>query len=160
MCGAAFQEHSPVHYPADEGSGRGPLCSLDNNQAHFILVEPGPSGKGDGLTELRLKLEKHISEQRTGYGGEACPGGTARGRGPKDDPVGRWGFQAEGEGVRRSGCEPFWRGSRGRVGSGAVGQRLPPRGGGALAGVFARAAPARGSFRGLPTLGGKRICGF
>ncbi|XP_059254797.1 transient receptor potential cation channel subfamily M member 5 [Mustela nigripes] len=63
------QEHSPVHYPADEGSGRGPLCSLDNNQAHFILVEPGPSGKGDGLTELRLKLEKHISEQRTGYGG-------------------------------------------------------------------------------------------
>ncbi|XP_027435445.1 transient receptor potential cation channel subfamily M member 5 isoform X3 [Zalophus californianus] len=63
------QEHSPVHYPTDNGSGQGPLYSLDNNQAHFILVEPGPPGKGDGLTELRLRLEKHISEQRTGYGG-------------------------------------------------------------------------------------------
>ncbi|XP_039091318.1 transient receptor potential cation channel subfamily M member 5 [Hyaena hyaena] len=62
-------EDSPVHYPADEGSGQGPLCSLDNNHAHFILVEPGPPGKGDGPTELRLRLEKHISEQRTGYGG-------------------------------------------------------------------------------------------
>ncbi|XP_064432510.1 transient receptor potential cation channel subfamily M member 5 [Mirounga angustirostris] len=63
------QEHSPVHYPTDDGSSQGPLYSLDNNQAHFILVEPGPPGKGDGLTELRLRLEKHISEQRTGYGG-------------------------------------------------------------------------------------------
>ncbi|XP_053058733.1 transient receptor potential cation channel subfamily M member 5 isoform X1 [Acinonyx jubatus] len=60
---------SPVHYPVDEGSSRGPLCSLDNNHAYFILVEPGPPGKGDGPTELRLRLEKHISEQRTGYGG-------------------------------------------------------------------------------------------
>ncbi|XP_034869654.1 transient receptor potential cation channel subfamily M member 5 [Mirounga leonina] len=63
------QEHSPVHYPTDDGSSQGPLYSLDSNQAHFILVEPGPPGKGDGLTELRLRLEKHISEQRTGYGG-------------------------------------------------------------------------------------------
>ncbi|XP_057173204.1 transient receptor potential cation channel subfamily M member 5 [Ursus arctos] len=63
------QENSPVHYPMDEGSSQGPLCLLDNNQAHFILVEPGPPGKEDGLTELRLRLEKHISEQRTGYGG-------------------------------------------------------------------------------------------
>uniref|UniRef100_A0A8C0NN97 Transient receptor potential cation channel subfamily M member 5 n=1 Tax=Canis lupus familiaris TaxID=9615 RepID=A0A8C0NN97_CANLF len=63
------REHSPVHYPADEGGSQGPLCSLDNNQAHFILVEPGPPEEGDGLTELRLRLEKHISEQRTGYGG-------------------------------------------------------------------------------------------
>ncbi|CAD7669920.1 unnamed protein product [Nyctereutes procyonoides] len=63
------REHSPVHYPADEGGSQGPLCSLDNNQAHFILVEPGPPEEGDGLTKLRLRLEKHISEQRTGYGG-------------------------------------------------------------------------------------------
>ncbi|VFV41768.1 transient receptor potential cation [Lynx pardinus] len=62
-------EDSPVHYPVDEGSSRGPLCSLDNNHAYFVLVEPGPPGKGDGPTELRLRLEKHISEQRTGYGG-------------------------------------------------------------------------------------------
>ncbi|XP_078289957.1 transient receptor potential cation channel subfamily M member 5 isoform X1 [Panthera onca] len=66
---ARVSEDSPVHYPAAEGSSRGPLCSLDNNHAYFVLVEPGPPGKGDGPTELRLTLEKHISEQRTGYGG-------------------------------------------------------------------------------------------
>uniref|UniRef100_A0A2I3TBJ6 Transient receptor potential cation channel subfamily M member 5 n=1 Tax=Pan troglodytes TaxID=9598 RepID=A0A2I3TBJ6_PANTR len=59
----------PVHYPEDDGGSQGPLCSLDSNLSHFILVEPGPPGKGDGLTELRLRLEKHISEQRAGYGG-------------------------------------------------------------------------------------------
>lgn len=64
------QEHSPVHYPADDGGGQGPLCSLDSNHSHFILVEPGPPGKGDAQMELWLRLEKHISEQRTGYGGE------------------------------------------------------------------------------------------
>uniref|UniRef100_A0A2K5Y8W8 Transient receptor potential cation channel subfamily M member 5 n=1 Tax=Mandrillus leucophaeus TaxID=9568 RepID=A0A2K5Y8W8_MANLE len=63
------QEDIPVHYPEDDGSSQGPLCPLDSNLSHFILVEPGPPGKGDGLTELRLRLEKHISEQRTGYGG-------------------------------------------------------------------------------------------
>ncbi|KAM7086527.1 transient receptor potential cation channel subfamily M member 5 [Molossus nigricans] len=63
------QEHSLVHYPMDESCGQGPLCSLDNNQSHFILVEPGAPRKGDGPTELWLRLEKHISEQRTGYGG-------------------------------------------------------------------------------------------
>nr|KAF6468446.1 transient receptor potential cation channel subfamily M member 5 [Rousettus aegyptiacus] len=63
------REHSPVHYPADDGRGRGGRCSLDNNHSHFILVEPGPPGKGDGQVELWLRLEKHISEQRTGYGG-------------------------------------------------------------------------------------------
>ncbi|XP_029813345.1 transient receptor potential cation channel subfamily M member 5-like [Suricata suricatta] len=67
--GAGVQEDSPVHYPEDEGSGQGPLYSLDNNHTHFVLVEPGSPGKGDGPTELRLRLEKHISEQRTGYGG-------------------------------------------------------------------------------------------
>lgn len=81
--GVGVQENSPVHYPMDEGSSQGPLCSLDNNQAHFILVEPGPPGKEDGLTELRLRLEKHISEQRTGYGGEACPGEVTVGGGPE-----------------------------------------------------------------------------
>ncbi|XP_016071999.1 PREDICTED: transient receptor potential cation channel subfamily M member 5 [Miniopterus natalensis] len=63
------QEHSPVHYPTDESGSQGPLFSLDNNHSHFILVEPGAPGKGDGPTELWLRLEKHISEQRTGYGG-------------------------------------------------------------------------------------------
>ncbi|XP_074193013.1 LOW QUALITY PROTEIN: transient receptor potential cation channel subfamily M member 5 [Rhinolophus sinicus] len=63
------QEHSSVHYPTDNGGGQGPLCSLDNNHSHFILVEPEPPRKGDGPTELWLRLEKHISEQRTSYGG-------------------------------------------------------------------------------------------
>ncbi|XP_076769992.1 transient receptor potential cation channel subfamily M member 5 isoform X2 [Arvicanthis niloticus] len=64
------QEDTPIHYPADEGSIQGPLCPLDSNLSHFILVEPGALGSGnDGLAELQLSLEKHISQQRTGYGG-------------------------------------------------------------------------------------------
>ncbi|XP_053514216.1 transient receptor potential cation channel subfamily M member 5 [Artibeus jamaicensis] len=66
-------EHSPVHYPMDDG-GRGPLCPLDNNHSHFVLVEPDTPGDGDGPTALWLRLEKHISEQRTGYGAELGPG--------------------------------------------------------------------------------------
>lgn len=65
------QEGTPIHYPADEGSIQGQLCPLDSNLSHFILVEPGALGSGDGLAELRLSLEKHISQQRTGYGGKA-----------------------------------------------------------------------------------------
>lgn len=97
------QEDSPVHYPMDDGGSQGPLCSLDNNHSHFILVEPGPSGKEDEPTELRLRLEKHISEQRTGYGGEDClpPGrppetwGTACGLGCKDQQVGGEGHSRQ-----------------------------------------------------------------
>ncbi|XP_054426648.1 transient receptor potential cation channel subfamily M member 5 [Pteronotus mesoamericanus] len=63
------QEHSPVHYPMHDGGGGGPLWPLDNNHSHFILVEPGAPGEVDGPTELWLRLERHISEQRTGYGG-------------------------------------------------------------------------------------------
>ncbi|DAA13512.1 TPA: transient receptor potential cation channel, subfamily M, member 5-like [Bos taurus] len=63
------QGDGPVHYPLDDGGSQGPFCPLDNNHSHFILVEPGSPGKGDGPTELRLRLEKYISEQRTGYGG-------------------------------------------------------------------------------------------
>ncbi|XP_054553520.1 transient receptor potential cation channel subfamily M member 5 [Talpa occidentalis] len=65
----AAQEDRPVQYPADDGGIQGPLCPLDNSHSHFILVEPGPPGAGDGATELRLRLEKHISEQRASYGG-------------------------------------------------------------------------------------------
>lgn len=71
-----------MHYPSDNGGGQGSFCPLDNNHSHFILVEPGAPGEGDGPTELRLRLEKYISEQRTGYGGEAARGrGCPRGRG-------------------------------------------------------------------------------
>ncbi|KAM4846622.1 transient receptor potential cation channel subfamily M member 5 [Thomomys bottae] len=67
----AVQEDTPVHYPTDDGGGsQGPLCPLDSNLSHFILVEPtAPETGEDGLAELRLRLEKHISQQRMGYGG-------------------------------------------------------------------------------------------
>ncbi|XP_053416783.1 transient receptor potential cation channel subfamily M member 5 isoform X3 [Nycticebus coucang] len=62
-------EDAPVQYPAEDGGSQGPLCPLDSNLSHFVLVEPSPPGVGDGLMGLRLRLEEHISEQRTGYGG-------------------------------------------------------------------------------------------
>ena len=71
-----------MHYPLDDGGSQGPFCPLDNNHSHFILVEPGSPGKGDGPTELRLRLEKYISEQRTGYGGESARG-AGQGRGER-----------------------------------------------------------------------------
>nr|XP_023397354.1 LOW QUALITY PROTEIN: transient receptor potential cation channel subfamily M member 5 [Loxodonta africana] len=68
------QGDTPVYYPEDNGDSQGPLCRLDNNHSHFILVGPGDPGASscgasDGPTELQLRLEKYISEQRTGYGG-------------------------------------------------------------------------------------------
>ncbi|KAM6159459.1 transient receptor potential cation channel subfamily M member 5 [Rhynchocyon petersi] len=62
-------ENTPVHYAEDDGDSQGLLCPLDNNHSHFVLVGPDTPGGVDKSTELRLKLEKHISEQRTGYGG-------------------------------------------------------------------------------------------
>uniref|UniRef100_G3UD36 Transient receptor potential cation channel subfamily M member 5 n=1 Tax=Loxodonta africana TaxID=9785 RepID=G3UD36_LOXAF len=71
---AQAQGDTPVYYPEDNGDSQGPLCRLDNNHSHFILVGPGDPGASscgasDGPTELQLRLEKYISEQRTGYGG-------------------------------------------------------------------------------------------
>ncbi|XP_010633960.1 transient receptor potential cation channel subfamily M member 5 [Fukomys damarensis] len=63
------QEDTPIHYPEDDGGSQGPLGPLDSNLSHFILVEPGTPGTRDELAELRLRLEEHISQQRTGYGG-------------------------------------------------------------------------------------------
>uniref|UniRef100_A0A8C8SPL9 Transient receptor potential cation channel subfamily M member 5 n=1 Tax=Pelusios castaneus TaxID=367368 RepID=A0A8C8SPL9_9SAUR len=58
----------PICYKSD-ANGQGPLYSLDNNHSHFILVDQINPDEPDGTTKLRLSLEKHISEQRTGYGG-------------------------------------------------------------------------------------------
>ncbi|XP_020826469.1 transient receptor potential cation channel subfamily M member 5 isoform X4 [Phascolarctos cinereus] len=72
------QNENPIPYKSDDNS-QGTLYSLDSNHSHFILVDPlldrGPAsaraaGHGDPTTRLRLLLEKHISEQRTGYGGK------------------------------------------------------------------------------------------
>lgn len=69
--GVVIQEDTPIQYPGD-GIGQGPLCPLDINHSHLILVETGTPGKGDAALELRLQLEKYISKQRVPYGGEGC----------------------------------------------------------------------------------------
>uniref|UniRef100_A0A673XMN1 Transient receptor potential cation channel, subfamily M, member 5 n=1 Tax=Salmo trutta TaxID=8032 RepID=A0A673XMN1_SALTR len=46
----------------------GAVYSLDCNHSHFVLVEEDPQRPG-ATSEMRVKLLKHISLQRTGYGG-------------------------------------------------------------------------------------------
>ncbi|XP_055084911.1 transient receptor potential cation channel subfamily M member 5 isoform X2 [Periophthalmus magnuspinnatus] len=46
----------------------GSVYSLDSNHSHFVLVEEDPK-KAGATSEMRVKLLKHISLQRTGYGG-------------------------------------------------------------------------------------------
>ncbi|XP_010285082.1 PREDICTED: transient receptor potential cation channel subfamily M member 5-like [Phaethon lepturus] len=62
------KNESLVHYQSDDNI-QSPLYSLDHNHSHFILVDHITPDEPDGTTKLRLTLEKHISEQRTGYGG-------------------------------------------------------------------------------------------
>lgn len=47
----------------------GSVYSLDSHHSHFVLVEEDPSRPG-ATSEMRVKLLKHISLQRTGYGGK------------------------------------------------------------------------------------------
>uniref|UniRef100_A0A8C4I8Z0 Transient receptor potential cation channel, subfamily M, member 5 n=1 Tax=Dicentrarchus labrax TaxID=13489 RepID=A0A8C4I8Z0_DICLA len=46
----------------------GSVYSLDSHHSHFVLVEEDPNRPG-ATSEMRVKLLKHISLQRTGYGG-------------------------------------------------------------------------------------------
>uniref|UniRef100_A0A3B4UQY4 Transient receptor potential cation channel, subfamily M, member 5 n=1 Tax=Seriola dumerili TaxID=41447 RepID=A0A3B4UQY4_SERDU len=46
----------------------GSVYSLDSHHSHFVLVEEDPNRAG-ATSEMRVKLLKHISLQRTGYGG-------------------------------------------------------------------------------------------
>ncbi|NXF99271.1 TRPM5 protein, partial [Sakesphorus luctuosus] len=62
------KNESLVHYQSDDNIQGSPY-SLDYNHSHFILVDDVTPDEPDGTTKLRLTLEKHISEQRTGYGG-------------------------------------------------------------------------------------------
>ncbi|XP_077177636.1 transient receptor potential cation channel subfamily M member 5 [Paroedura picta] len=59
------KNNSLINYKSDYNA-QGPRYFLDNHHSHFILVD---EKEPDGTTNLRLTLEKHISEQRTGYGG-------------------------------------------------------------------------------------------
>ncbi|NWI85952.1 TRPM5 protein, partial [Pitta sordida] len=62
------KNESLVHYQSDDNI-QGPPYSLDHNHSHFILVDHVTPDEPDGTTKLRFTLEKHISQQRTGYGG-------------------------------------------------------------------------------------------
>ncbi|XP_051920047.1 transient receptor potential cation channel subfamily M member 5 [Hippocampus zosterae] len=55
-----------VYKPQDLPHGS--VYSLDNHHSHFVLVEEDPNKPG-ATSEMRVKLLKHISLQRTGYGG-------------------------------------------------------------------------------------------
>ncbi|XP_028328750.1 transient receptor potential cation channel subfamily M member 5 isoform X3 [Gouania willdenowi] len=46
----------------------GSVYSLDSHHSHFVLVEEDPNKPG-ATSEMRVKLLKHISLQRTAYGG-------------------------------------------------------------------------------------------
>ncbi|XP_069752796.1 transient receptor potential cation channel subfamily M member 5 [Narcine bancroftii] len=59
------KKHNPAIYRVDEAA-QGPLYALDNNHSHFILVD---DKNPNDTTNLWLKLLRHISEQRIGYGG-------------------------------------------------------------------------------------------
>ncbi|XP_051779562.1 transient receptor potential cation channel subfamily M member 5 [Erpetoichthys calabaricus] len=66
-CLFTAKNDEPAYYHAED-LPHGPTYSLDSNHSHFILVEEDEQHP-DGTTDLRIKLLKHISEQRTGYGG-------------------------------------------------------------------------------------------
>uniref|UniRef100_A0A8B9FI53 TRPM SLOG domain-containing protein n=1 Tax=Amazona collaria TaxID=241587 RepID=A0A8B9FI53_9PSIT len=67
---ARVTNESLVSYQSNDNI-QGPLYSLDHNHSHFILVDHITPDEPGGTTKLRLTLEKHISEQRTGYGGNS-----------------------------------------------------------------------------------------
>lgn len=50
----------------------GSVYSLDSHHSHFVLVEEDPNRPG-ATSEMRVKLLKHISLQRTAYGGKGLP---------------------------------------------------------------------------------------
>ncbi|XP_036390568.1 transient receptor potential cation channel subfamily M member 5 [Megalops cyprinoides] len=57
----------PAAYPSED-LPHGMVYSLDCNHSHFVLVEEDPERPGS-TSEMRIKLLKYISQQRTGYGG-------------------------------------------------------------------------------------------
>lgn len=65
-----YKVDEPVVYTPQD-LPHGSVYSLDNNHSHFVLVEEDPARPG-ATSEMRVKLLKHISLQRTGYGGKIC----------------------------------------------------------------------------------------
>ncbi|KAM6980492.1 transient receptor potential cation channel subfamily M member 5 [Aplochiton taeniatus] len=62
----AKPEQPVVYEPQDLPHGS--VYSLDGHHSHFVLVEEDPQRPG-ATSEMTVKLLKHISLQRTGYGG-------------------------------------------------------------------------------------------
>ncbi|XP_056135271.1 transient receptor potential cation channel subfamily M member 5 [Lampris incognitus] len=62
----AKMDKPTVYEPQDLPHGS--VYSLDCHHSHFVLVEGDPNRPG-ATSEIRVKLLKHISLQRTGYGG-------------------------------------------------------------------------------------------
>lgn len=62
-----LQPDQPASYPSED-LPHGAVYSLDCNHSHFILVEEDPKKPG-ATSDMRVKLLKHISLQRTGHGG-------------------------------------------------------------------------------------------
>ena len=69
LCINVLKVDEPAAYKPQD-LPHGSVYSLDSNHSHFVLVEEDPSRPG-ATNEMRVKLLKHISLQRTGYGGKA-----------------------------------------------------------------------------------------
>ncbi|KAM7405780.1 hypothetical protein PAMP_000207 [Pampus punctatissimus] len=63
---SAKVDEPAVYKPQDLPHGS--VYSMDSHHSHFVLVEEDPNRPG-ATSEMRVKLLKHISLQRTGYGG-------------------------------------------------------------------------------------------
>lgn len=61
------QPDHPAAYPTED-LPHGSVYSLDSNHSHFVMIEEDPQRSG-ATSDMRVKLLKHISLQRTGYGG-------------------------------------------------------------------------------------------
>lgn len=64
-----LQADEPAAYKPQD-LPHGSVYSLDSHHSHFVLVEGDPNRPG-ATSEMRVKLLKHISLQRCGYGGKA-----------------------------------------------------------------------------------------
>lgn len=67
-CHPALKVDEPAVYKPQD-LPHGSVYSLDSHHSHFVLVEEDPNRPG-ATSEMRVKLLKHISLQRTGYGGK------------------------------------------------------------------------------------------
>lgn len=68
MRSSRLQAGEPAVYTPQD-LPHGSVYSLDSHHSHFVLVDEDPERPG-ATNEMRVKLLKHVSLQRTGYGGK------------------------------------------------------------------------------------------